>query len=86
MNVDRSKSFYVLSWVHDLGPISEIDLADKLKTKYGAYDAIYIKQRIDEQTKRGVFNLHSGFYQTSLLGNLYWKSATLLSDVFKLDG
>jgi hypothetical protein len=86
MNTDRSKSLYVLSWVHDLGPISEENLAKEVKKKYGEYDATYIQQRIIEHKSRGVFIERNGLVQTSNLGNLYWNVANKIAGVFKLSG
>ena len=86
LNVDRSKSFYVLSWVHDYGPISENELAQRLQSKYGAYDSISINQRLVEQTSRGVLVFRGGRYQTSVVGDIYWYVATGIASIFKLSG
>jgi len=86
MNTDRSKSLYVLSWVHDLGPISEEKLAQKIRIKYGEYDSSYIKQRITEHKNRGVFVERNGLIQTSTLGKLYWFVANKIARIFQLSG
>ena len=86
MNTDRSKSLYVLSWVHDLGPITEKNLAQKIRIKYGEYDSSYIQQRITEHKSRGVFVERNGFIQTSTLGNVYWYVANKIAGIFKLSG
>ncbi len=86
LNVDRSKSFYVISWVHDLGPISEKNLALKLRTRYGEYDSISIHQRLLEQKARGIFIVEDDLYQTSILGNIYWHAANGIASVFNLSG
>ena len=86
MNIDRSKSLYVLSWIHDKGPISEADLALELRKKYGEFDAGYIHQRLKEQSRRGVFKIKHEKYSTTKLGNLYWTAASILARVFNLNG
>lgn len=86
LNTDRSKSLYVLSWVHDLGPITEKNLSQKIRIKYGEYDSSYIEQRIIEQKSRGVFVEQNGLIQTSSLGNVYWYAANKIAGIFKLSG
>ncbi len=86
LNTDRSKSLYVLSWVHDLGPISEKKLAQKIRIKYGEYDSSYIQQRINEHKSRGVFVEQNGLIQTSTLGNVYWFAADKIAAIFQLSG
>jgi hypothetical protein len=86
LNTDRSKSLYVLSWVHDLGPITEKNLSQKIRMKYGEYDSSYIQQRIIEHKSRGVFVERNGLIQTSSLGNAYWYVANKIAGMFKLSG
>ena len=86
LNTDRSKSLYVLSWVHDLGPITEKNLSQKIRMKYGEYDSSYIQQRIIEHKSRGVFVERNGAIQTSSLGNVYWYVANKIAGIFKLSG
>jgi hypothetical protein len=86
LNVDRSKSFYVISWVHDLGPISEKNLSQKLRNRYGEYDSISIHQRLLEQRARGLFIVKDDLYQTSMLGNFYWYTANSIAYIFNLSG
>jgi hypothetical protein len=86
MNTDRSKSLYVISWVHDLGPVSESELAIALQSKFGAYDSAYIHQRLFEQKSRGVFEFRNNKFTLTKLGNIYWSAANLLSSIFNLTG
>ncbi len=86
MNTDRSKSLYVLSWIHDQGPITEANLAKLLEKKYGQYDSAYISQRILEQTRRGVFKINDGEISVTELGRIYWNCAEVFALVFNLTG
>jgi hypothetical protein len=86
LNVDRSKSLYVLLWVHDLGPVSEIELANKISLKYGVFDRDTYEQRIEEQIQRGLISTSAGNLNLTQKGNLIYESANLLAHLFKLAG
>ena len=86
LNVDRSKSLYVLLWVHDLGPVSEIELAKKISVKYGVFDRDTYEQRIEEQIQRGLISTSAGKLNLTQKGNLIYESANSLAHLFKLAG
>ena len=86
MNTDRSKSLYVISWIHDTQPISPLLIESKLKEKYGFFDSRYVEQRIREQQVRGIIKIEDGSYELTTIGQLIWRAAEVLSVIFKLDG
>ena len=86
MNIDRSRSLHVISWIHDTGPISYEELEKKIRVKYGEFDRNFIKQRLDEQTKRNILTYRENSYTLTQLGNIIWVVSQFLAKVFKLEG
>ena len=86
MTVDRSKSLYVLNWVHQKEPLALEDLGVALEKKYGSYDKVYVEQRISEQVRRGVFTENDGLIAVSRTGNFLWFTADRVAKVFNLNG
>lgn len=86
MTVDRSKSFYVISWIHDLQPVKSNVLESAIRNKYGEYDKSYINQRIKEQATRKIIISDKDEYRLSKIGQFYWGYASLISKIFNLQG
>jgi hypothetical protein len=86
MVIDRSKSFYLLSWIHDHPGISESKLESLLEDKYGSYDQVYIGQRIEEQLSRGVFVGSVLELRTSKFGDFLYNCSDFIARVFDLRG
>lgn len=86
MTVDRSKSLYVLNWVHQLQPVTVKELQVALEGKYNSYDKSYIEQRISEQVRRGVFEEANGAIAVSRIGSFYWSTANLIAKALNLKG
>jgi len=86
MNVDRSKSLYVLNWFHEEQPVSKSQMEILLIKKYGEYDKIYIEQRIQEQLERKVFQKKGNFIALTKLGSFYWNVGNIVARIFHLDG
>lgn len=87
LNIDRSRSLYVLSWVH-FHDISYVDkqlaLDDVISSEAEVSEAI--SQRIDEHIARGL--MENGEMKISLTprGELYFEVADMLADIYNLDG
>lgn len=86
MNIDRSRSLHVISWIHDTGPISHVELEKKIRVKYGQFDRNFIEQRLDEQTKRNILTYRENSYTLTQFGNIIWAISEFLAKVFKLEG
>ncbi len=87
LNIDRSRSLYVLSWVH-FHEISYVNkkpsLDDVISPEAEVWEAI--SQRIDEHIARGL--MENGEKKISLTprGEFYFKVANILGDIYSLDG
>lgn len=85
VNVDRSRSFYVLSWV-DNGSISSSDGELKFRIKSNeALDTSGVALRLEEQIGRGLVQEANGRYQLTPTGNIYISMANFLADIYRLE-
>jgi len=85
LNIDRSRSFYVLSWVAKGSVIcvgSSIDLS-RVQSKE-KFNSIGISTRIEEQVKRRLILKSDSSCQLTQYGELYLFSAEVLAEIFKL--
>ena len=87
MNVDRSRSFYVLSWVEK----SAIEVTDNgqliLNVKSPEkFNLVSIKARLDEQSTRGLIEFRDQSYFLTWRGRLTLMIAEFLAAFYKLDG
>jgi len=87
VNVDRSRSFTTLKWVHELqlsGPVSvdEIENAKRLTAR----DVTAIEQRIEEQVQFGTLNGKGDGFVLSAFGEIILSIANGLSVVCNLKG
>jgi len=85
LNIDRSRSFYVLSWV-DKGALicsnSSLDLS-KVRSKE-KLNPTGISSRLEEQVKRGLILKSDSVCQLTQYGELYLFSAEVIAKIFKL--
>ena len=85
VNVDRSRSFYVLSWV-DNGSISSSDGELNFQIKSSeASDINGVALRLKEQIGRGLVQEVNGRYQLTPTGDLYISVANFLADLYRLE-
>jgi len=85
VNVDRSRSFYILSWV-DNGSISSSDGKLEFRIKSSeASDINGVALRLKEQIGRGLVQEANGRYQLTSTGHLYISIANLLADAYQLE-
>ena len=87
INVDRSRSFYVLSWVVN----HEIEISPdgyKLNpiTSREKVNQIAITQRIDEQLERGLIKATNSKLELTRKGKLLYKFADQLANIYHLQG
>jgi hypothetical protein len=85
MNIDRSKSFYVIQWVAEMQPTNLSDLQSEIVKKYGYFDSESILKRISEQQKRGIITDTEFLYLTGY-GEIYYYIANVTANVFNLNG
>jgi hypothetical protein len=76
LNVDRSRSFYILAWIHDAPQGATIDdIHDSLVESFGESEARAFDQRLQEHLKRKIIRL------VEFLSELYnldgWRGAKL---------
>lgn len=86
LNIDRSKSFYVINLLHNSQPISESDLKTKISQKFGDKEYNSYQSRILEQAKRGIVTKENNKYVLSFIGNLIWQISNFLAKIFNLSG
>jgi hypothetical protein len=85
LNIDRSRSFYVLSWVKNGDVYLGANGALRLDVKSSeALNLVAISDRLKEQLQRGLVELDFEKYELSLAGNFVYEAATLFSRVFNL--
>ena len=87
MNVDRSRSFYVLSWVEK----KAIKVTDDGKLILNVnspekFNLVSIKARLDEQSTRGLIEFRDQSYFLTWRGRLTLMIAEFLAAFYKLDG
>ena len=83
--MDRSRSFYVLSWV-DNGSISSSDGELNFQIKSSeASDINGVALRLKEQIGRGLVQEVNGRYQLTPTGDLYISVANFLADLYRLE-
>lgn len=87
LNIDRSRSLYVLSWVH-FHEISYVNkkptLDDVISPEAEVWEAI--SQRIDEHVSRGLIENKGKKISLTPRGEFYFEVADILADIYSLDG
>ena len=87
LNIDRSRSFFVLSWVNK-GLVLEngqsIDLSGVSSPE--RLNALGIKMRITEQMDRGIISHKGSRLFLTWRGKITLSVANFLGDIYKLDG
>jgi Ca2+/Na+ antiporter len=86
LNVDRSRSFYVLAWV-DRYPISSQNLESSILENVRSPEKVSsfaIEQRIDEQIRRGYIREKSGILDLTSKGSFMLKLSELLAQMYRL--
>ena len=87
LNIDRSRSLFVLGWVHhDLITLKDntfdfTKIHSQEKLNYAA-----VAQRITENETRKLISIESDRLSLTFLGNLYYRIAESLSKFFRLTG
>ena len=87
VNIDRSRSFYVISWVgQDLVKIKNGNFTyDKVRSEEKILSA-QINLRLNEQVQRGLMKIESNQVKLTRQGKLYLNIAEILSHVYELRG
>ena len=86
LNIDRSRSFYVLSWAHNNSiriSNNEVDLS-KVESDE-KFSKIAISERINEQVSRKFLRKDGSSYYLTWSGNLMFMVANLTGRIFKLE-
>ncbi len=87
LNIDRSRSFYVLSWISKGEIISTtkgLDLQNVKSTE--AENKSAILQRIVEQKSRGLIKKEKNTYKLTEKGNLILNFSELIGKIYDLRG
>ena len=84
INVDRSRSFYVLSWVDQGGVSIKNDQTVVKVESTEAADTTGVELRLKEQQQRGLIQETNGKYKVTNMGELTLEIANLLSRIFNL--
>jgi hypothetical protein len=85
VNIDRSRSFYVLSWV-EKGLVSKEKGALEFKIESTeALDRNGVELRLNEQIQRGLVVEKGGIFHLTQTGRLLMSLSNLLSEIFKLE-
>jgi hypothetical protein len=87
LNVDRSRSLYVLSWVEnkkiETNADGELILDVKSPEKFNVFS---IKDRLNEQSSRGLIKFQDESYLLTWRGRLTLNLAETLAAFYELDG
>jgi hypothetical protein len=87
LNIDRSRSFYILSWVKNNEVSLGVDGALELKVaSHESLNTQAIHERLKEQLQRGLIKTDFGRYKLSVSGELTYNLAVLLSNFYDLTG
>lgn len=87
INVDRSRSFYVLSWINEYKfPSVESQRSYDMVRSSENLAEIPINQRIEEQVRRGFVTSHQGILVLTFKGEAALIMAELLASNFRLKG
>jgi len=85
VNVDRSRSFYVLSWVEN-GSFYSSDAGIQFRVESTeALDVTGVEQRVKEQLDRGLIEKSNGQFHLTPSGRFMLKISNLLAQVFQLE-
>lgn len=87
MNIDRSRSFYILSWVQNGGIridedgklLIQVDSPERLNTRG-------IQERLLEQSSRGLLELRGQTYYLTNTGKITLAVANTIANFYHLDG
>jgi hypothetical protein len=86
MNIDRSRSFYILSWVQNGGIriddgklLMQVDSPERLNTRG-------IQERLLEQSSRGLLELRGQTYYLTDTGKITLSVANAIANFYHLDG
>ncbi len=86
LNIDRSRSFYVLSWVEKskvFETASKLDLSKVKSNERLNSEAIQV--RLDEHVSRGLIRFDENQYVITKLGRVYLLVAQYAAKIFRLD-
>jgi hypothetical protein len=86
LNIDRSRSFYVLAWVQEgkvLVTGNQIDLSKVVSAEASSMTSI--QTRLIEQSQRGLVTIKEGKYSLTKKGSLVLRISDLIAGVFKLE-
>ncbi len=83
MNIDRSRSFYVLVWA--TFPRSAQEIENQSIIAFGSAEKFGILMRLKEQEKRGLIKHDEGFYSLTTTGRLMVTTADMFASLYKLD-
>lgn len=87
LNIDRSRSVFVLKWVNELSSSSPVKIEEIVKFKdLSPLDAAVVAQRLDEQEQLGLLDEVGNGYKLSVFGNLFVKFASAFAKVMNLSG
>ena len=86
LNIDRSRTFYLLKWVSIAGEAgtSTTDMAKKYN--FSGQDIIDIRQRVEEQTESRSIVEVDGKLKLTLLGKLIVNTSTFIANFANLSG
>jgi hypothetical protein len=86
LNIDRSRSFYLLAWI-DQSKVREsnsnLDLGMVLSSENKNVNAIQV--RINEQVSRGLVSINGNQYYLTGLGEVYLLISNKAADMFDLE-
>lgn len=87
MNIDRSRSFYVLGWVENEGVRIDKEGALVLLVKSNErFSAVSIRERIDEQSARGLIMRQEDRYQLTRRGVIAVRISDFVAKFYGLEG
>lgn len=86
INVDRSRSLFVLLWISQLEPSQPDAIVEQVSCEFGAQDEAGLRQRIAEHEQRGLVAASTEGVQLTSVGQLIVGTANLTAKVLNLKG
>jgi hypothetical protein len=84
MNIDRSKSFYVLVWCSEPKPLESI--FELNNAQFDGVEETGVMMRLEEQKTRGLVDFSGDSYMLTNKGRITLKIAKLMATIFRLSG
>lgn len=87
LNIDRSRSFYILQWIEESPKGTDInDFRRQIDKQLGSAEVKAFNQRLSEHVSRGIIQSEGNYLALSKVGKFIYSISNLLARLFDLNG